>query len=62
MALSLKAKPNNTYYQMDTSAFAKGGISRLKTPLLVKIPEKAFFVLNIYLVISSHKFSRINSH
>ena len=39
-----QAKPNKTYYQMDTSSFAKGGVSRLKTPFLMKIPEKAFFV------------------
>ena len=44
MALSLQAKPNKTYYQMDKSSFAKGGVSRSKTPFLVKIPEKAFFV------------------
>ena len=45
MALSLQAKPNKTYYQMDNASFAKGGVSRLQTPFLVKIPEKAFFVL-----------------
>jgi hypothetical protein len=29
---------------MDESSFAKGGISRLQTPFLEKIPGKAFFV------------------
>ena len=53
MALSLQskpsqAKPNKTYYQMDKFSFAKGGINRLQAPFLVKIPEKAFFVLNIF--------------
>jgi len=38
-----QAKPNKTYYQMDNASFAKGGISRLQTPFLVKIPGKAFF-------------------
>ena len=32
MVYFLQAKPNKTYYQMDTSSFAKGGVSRLQTP------------------------------
>jgi len=47
MVYFLQAKPNKTYYQMDKSSFAKGGISRLETPFLVKIPGKAFFVSNL---------------
>ena len=39
-----QAKPSKTYYQMDNPSFAKGGVSRLKTPFLVEIPGKAFFV------------------
>ena len=45
MVYFLQAKPNKTYYQMDTSSFDQGEISRLETPFLVKIPEKAFFLL-----------------
>ena len=45
MALSLKAKPNNTYYQMDKSSFfAEGGISRLQTPFLAKDFGKGVFL------------------
>ena len=43
MALSLQAKPNKTYYQMDKSSFAKGGVRRLQTPFLVKDSGKGVF-------------------
>ena len=38
-----QAKPSNTYYQMDISSFAKGGISRLQTPFLVKDSREGVF-------------------
>jgi len=41
----LQAKPNKIYYQVDTSSFAEGGISRLQTSFLVETPEKTYFVL-----------------
>ncbi len=49
MALSLQAKPsqakpNKTYYQMDKSSLAKGGIRGLRTPFLEFLPEEVFFV------------------
>ncbi len=46
MVYLLEAKPNNTYYQMDKSSFAKGGISRLQTPFLVKDSGKGVFCIN----------------
>ena len=43
MALSLQAKPNKTYYQMDNSSFAKGEVSRLQTPFLGIDTRKGVF-------------------
>jgi len=57
-----QAKPNKTYYQMDNPSFAKGGVRRLQTPSLVKDSGKGVFCFDVYIVTSSHEFSRINSH
>jgi hypothetical protein len=57
MVYFLQAKPNKRYYQVDESSFAKGGISRLQTPFLVKIPGKAFFVSDF----SAHNAKKLQS-
>ena len=46
---------------MDNASFAKGEVSRLQTPFLGIDTRKGVFCFDVYIVTSSHEFSRINS-
>ena len=57
-----RAKPNKTYYQMDTSSFAKGGVSRLQTPFPVKDSGKGFFYFDSIERMNNGKPQRHKGH
>lgn len=48
MVYFLRAKPNKSYYKMDKSSFAEGGVRRLQTPFLAKDSGKGVFCFKFF--------------